>query len=62
MGLGFFLVIIGLIADLIAVNRALLEGIDWRVRKLEELGMDDDRHGGQWASSYDSPKKHQRRG
>jgi glycosyltransferase involved in cell wall biosynthesis len=51
MGLGFFLVIIGLIADLIAVNRALLEGIDWRVRKLEEMGRTDEAQDGQWSSS-----------
>jgi glycosyltransferase involved in cell wall biosynthesis len=35
MGIGFFLVVIGLIADLIAVNRALLEEIDWRVKRME---------------------------
>lgn len=51
MGLGFFLVIVGLIADLIAVNRALLEGIDWRLRKLEEMGQTDEAHAGQWSSS-----------
>ena len=51
MGLGFFLVVIGLIADLIAVNRALLEGIDWRVRKLEEMGRADEAQAGQWSSS-----------
>lgn len=36
MGTGFFLVIVGLVADLIAVNRQLLERLDWRVQKLEE--------------------------
>jgi glycosyltransferase involved in cell wall biosynthesis len=36
LGLGFFLVVVGLLADLIAVNRQLLEKIDWRVRQLEE--------------------------
>lgn len=36
LGVGFFLVIVGLVADLIAVNRALLERIDWQVRQLHE--------------------------
>ena len=51
MGLGFFLVIVGLVADLIAVNRALLEGIDWRIRKLEEMGQRDEAPTGEWSSS-----------
>jgi glycosyltransferase involved in cell wall biosynthesis len=55
MGLGFFLVVIGLIADLIAVNRALLEGIDWRVRRVEEMGLTDERRAGHWSSSYEAP-------
>lgn len=33
---GFFLGVIGLLADLISVNRKLLENIGWRVQKLEE--------------------------
>jgi glycosyltransferase involved in cell wall biosynthesis len=37
MGSGLLLVIIGLVADLIAVNRKLLEGIDARVRQVEEV-------------------------
>jgi hypothetical protein len=36
MGSGFFLVIIGLLADLIAVNRNLLERVDWKVQQIEE--------------------------
>ncbi len=36
MGSGFFLTIVGLVADLIAVNRKLLEGLDWRLKKMEE--------------------------
>lgn len=36
LGSGFFLSIVGLLADLISVNRKLLEKIDWRVQKLEE--------------------------
>ena len=35
MGIGFFLVIIGLVADLIGVNRALLEDIRCRQRQME---------------------------
>jgi glycosyltransferase involved in cell wall biosynthesis len=35
MGMGFFLVVVGLLADLLAVNRTLLEGLEWRLRKLE---------------------------
>lgn len=47
MGMGFFLAVIGLIGDLIAVNRALLEGIDWRVKRVEEavLGSRDSNTG-----------------
>ena len=59
MGLGFFLVVIGLIADLIAVNRSLLEGIDWRVRRLEELGKSDERQAGEWESRYEAPRRPQ---
>jgi glycosyltransferase involved in cell wall biosynthesis len=33
--IGFFLVVIGLLADLIAVNRQLLEKLDWRLQKIE---------------------------
>jgi glycosyltransferase involved in cell wall biosynthesis len=36
MGLGGFLMITGLIADLISVNRKLLEGIEWRIQLLTE--------------------------
>jgi len=36
MGGGAVLVLAGLLADLIAVNRKLLEDVDWRVRKVEE--------------------------
>lgn len=35
-GVGLFLVVIGLLADLIAVNRQLLEDVEWRVRRMEE--------------------------
>jgi glycosyltransferase involved in cell wall biosynthesis len=37
MGMGFFLLVTGFVADLIAVNRSLLEAVDWRVKRLEEL-------------------------
>ena len=36
-GAGLFLVVIGLLADLIAVNRQLLEDVEWRVRRIELL-------------------------
>jgi glycosyltransferase involved in cell wall biosynthesis len=36
MGTGFFLGVIGLVADLVAVNRQLLERIDYRLQVLEE--------------------------
>lgn len=36
MGSGFLLAIVGLLADLISVNRKLLEGLDWRLRHLED--------------------------
>jgi hypothetical protein len=36
MGMGFFLLVVGLLADLLAVNRSLLEGLDWRLKKVEE--------------------------
>ncbi len=36
MGSGFFLVIIGLMADLISVNRKLLEKLDWKIALLNE--------------------------
>jgi len=36
MGTGFFLGVMGLIADLVGVNRTLLEQVDWRLKKLEE--------------------------
>jgi glycosyltransferase involved in cell wall biosynthesis len=34
-GIGLFLVVIGLLADLIAVNRQLLEDVEWRLRRME---------------------------
>jgi glycosyltransferase involved in cell wall biosynthesis len=36
MSMGFFLSVVGLLADLMAVNRKLLEGLDWRMQKIEE--------------------------
>jgi glycosyltransferase involved in cell wall biosynthesis len=35
LGVGFFLGVVGLLADLASVNRQLLEGLDWRLRRLE---------------------------
>lgn len=36
LGMGFFLIVIGLVADLIAVNRSLLERVDWQLRTLHD--------------------------
>jgi ABC-type molybdenum transport system ATPase subunit/photorepair protein PhrA len=36
MGTGFLLVVTAFVADLVSVNRKLLENIDWRVRQMEE--------------------------
>lgn len=36
MGSGLFLGIVGLVADLVSVNRKLLENLEWRVRQMEE--------------------------
>ena len=44
MGAGFFLSVTGLIADLISVNRKLLEKLDWRVQKIEETYNKNNRH------------------
>jgi glycosyltransferase involved in cell wall biosynthesis len=35
LGIGFFLTVVGLLADLISVNRKLLEKLDWRIQKIE---------------------------
>ncbi|MGA1868910.1 MAG: glycosyltransferase family 2 protein [bacterium] len=35
LGMGFFLCVIGLVADLISVNRKLLETLNWRVQEIE---------------------------
>lgn len=36
LGVGFFLIVVGLLADLISVNRRLIEGIDFRIKSLEQ--------------------------
>lgn len=36
LGTGFFLIVIGFLADLISVNRKLLEDLDWKVQRIEE--------------------------
>ena len=41
MGAGFFLVVVGLLADLASVNRKLLEDQDWRLRELERTASGD---------------------
>ena len=40
MGTGFFLAIVGLLADLISVNRKLLESLDWRLKRMESGSLD----------------------
>jgi glycosyltransferase involved in cell wall biosynthesis len=42
MGMGFFLGVTGLVADLIGVNRKLLEGVDHRLRQLEERKAEEE--------------------
>jgi hypothetical protein len=37
MGMGFQVVLLGVLADLIAVNRKLLEKLNWRTQKIEEM-------------------------
>lgn len=37
MGAGFVLIVVGLLADLIAVNRNLLERLDWKIHEIEEM-------------------------
>ncbi|RJQ45944.1 MAG: glycosyltransferase family 2 protein [Nitrospiraceae bacterium] len=43
MGIGFSLVLVGLLADLISVNRRLLEKVDLRISKVEEKIRNRDR-------------------
>ncbi len=45
MGNGFFLVVVGLVADLISVNRKLLEKINWRIHSLEEVVLEKQNRG-----------------
>jgi hypothetical protein len=42
MGMGFFLCVTGLIADLIGVNRWLLERVDHRLRQLEDRKAEEE--------------------
>ena len=42
LGVGFFLMIVGLVADLVAVNRKLLEDINWRLRKISQAAPQPD--------------------
>lgn len=44
-GGGLMLLVVGLVADLIAVNRQLLEDAEWRIRRMEEA-VRSDRHAG----------------
>lgn len=36
LGIGFFVLVVGLLADLISVNRKLLEKLNWKVQKIED--------------------------
>jgi hypothetical protein len=36
MGMGFQVIVLGVLADLIAVNRKLLEKLNWHTQKIEE--------------------------
>ena len=40
LGSGFIIFVVGLLADLISVNRKLLETIEWRVQQLEDITRD----------------------
>lgn len=42
MGMGFFLAIVGLVTDLISVNRKLLEGLDWRLKRMEQSSRSEE--------------------
>ncbi len=42
MGMGFFLAIVGLVTDLISVNRKLLEGLDWRLKRMEQSSQSEE--------------------
>jgi glycosyltransferase involved in cell wall biosynthesis len=41
LGSGFFLMVVGLLADLMSVNRKLLETLDWRMQEMEEYIMEE---------------------
>jgi hypothetical protein len=43
VGIGLFLGIVGILADLIAVNRQLLERLDWRMQRVEERLSDEEK-------------------
>lgn len=36
LGIGFFLIVVAMVADLISVNRKLLEKVEWRLKEMEE--------------------------
>jgi uncharacterized membrane protein len=42
MSMGFLLFILALLADLISVNRRLLEKLNWRVQQLEDHRTEQD--------------------
>ena len=48
MGAGLLAIVVGLIGDLISVNRKLLEKVDWRLRSLELQLIHTRKAGGQF--------------
>ena len=46
LGIGFQTMLTAFLADLLAVNRRLMEDVQYRVKKLEFPGADDHRPGG----------------
>jgi glycosyltransferase involved in cell wall biosynthesis len=56
LGSGFFLMVVGLLADLIAVNRKLLEDIKYRVRRLESAHGDRVSSGAVMEGAFTAPR------
>lgn len=56
MGMGFQVVVLGVVADLISVNRKLLEKINWRSQKIEETGTLISKGGVEKAAHRDPPR------
>ena len=52
IGLGTALVLVGMLGDLISVNRKLLEKIDWRLRQVESQARGQAERGSESPGSY----------